>query len=300
MFTWDLNPVLLHAGPLEIRYYGVFFALALGLAYSLGRKMVEQKKLSVALFDELALYLIIGLVAGARFGHILFYELDYYLANPTQIIKVWQGGLSSHGATIGVILAYALFLWKNRLGRKKIHGHKEPAVKFFDFADIIVIVTCIPASLVRIGNFFNSELVGRVTNVEWGTIFARVDELPRHPSQLYEALMGAVIFVILYLLWTRKYGWPWEKTVADKRSIIGKKTWLANLLTHLLTPKLFVGLFFVLYFAGRFCVEFFKDFPLHEGFFNLTTGQILSLPFLILGIAMLASFIKYSEIHRRR
>ncbi len=258
---WNIDPVLLNVGPLEIRYYGVFFALGLFLAYSLARFMVTLKRsesasknLSLETMDSLAVYLIVGLIVGARLGHIIFYELDYYLANPLQILKVWEGGLASHGAAIGLLIAYGLFLWR----------HKK--VRFFDYADLIVVVAAIPVSLIRLGNFFNSELVGRVTDVPWAVTFTRVDDLARHPSQLYEFGMGAVLFAILLPLWLKKY-----KT--------GK-------------PGFFFGLFFMLYFAMRFTVEFFKDFPLHEGFLNLTTGQMLSLPFFALGVFVLtrASF----------
>lgn len=248
---WNIDPVLLDLGPLEIRYYGVFFALALFLAYSLGRKIVTQKHLSLENFDKLTVYLVLGLIIGARFGHIIFYELDFYLAHPLQVIKVWKGGLSSHGATIGVIVSYLLFLWMNR----------KKGVRFFDFADLIVVIASIPASLVRLGNFFNSELVGRPTDAPWSVVFSRVDNIARHPSQIYEFLMGAVIFLTIFTIWQRK---------CDS-----------------VKPGFFVGLFMILYFGGRFMVEFFKDFPLHEGLFNLTTGQILSLPFFVAGLLLL-------------
>jgi prolipoprotein diacylglyceryl transferase len=266
MFIWNLNPILIDLGPLEIRYYGVFFALALSLAYYIGRDMVHRKGLSAETFDSLTIYLIVGLILGARAGHIIFYELTYYAANPWQILKIWQGGLSSHGATIGVITAYAIFLWRHRKSR------------FFDFADIIVIVTCIPAAFVRLGNFCNSELVGRPTpdGLPWATVFQHVDSVPRHPSQIYEFLMAAVIFAILYPLWRKKHG--------HGRSQI--------------PSRVFAGLFLVLYFSARFSVEFFKDFPLHAGFFNLTTGQILSLPF-IAGGALILLFTKYTSIKHK-
>jgi len=246
---WNIDPVLLNLGPVQIRYYGVFFALALFLAYSLAQFMVKKRKLSLETFDKLAVYLVIGLIVGARLGHILFYELDYYLSNPLQVFKVWEGGLASHGATIGLLLAYGLFLWRH----KKIH--------FFDYADIIVVVAAIPVSLIRLGNFFNSELYGRVTDVPWAVTFTRVDDLARHPSQLYEFGMGAILFAILLPLWLKKY-----KTAQ---------------------PGFFFGLFFMLYFALRFTVEFFKDFPLHENFLNLTTGQMLSVPFFLFGLIVL-------------
>lgn len=248
MIHWNIDPVLLDLGPLEIRYYGVFFALGLFLAYHLARWMSQKKNLSVETLDKLVVYLIIGLIAGARFGHILFYELDYYLAHPVQILKVWEGGLASHGAAIGLLIAYGLFLWRNK-------------VKPFDYADIIVVAGTLPVSLIRLGNFFNSELVGRPTNVPWAVVFDRVDELSRHPSQLYEFGYGMVLFAILFPLWIKKY--------------------------NTAKPGFFFGLFFTLYFAMRFTVEFFKDFPLHESFFNLTTGQMLSLPFFGIGVFFL-------------
>lgn len=256
--VWNIDPVLFTLGPLEIRYYGVFFALALFAAYSLARFLVQKRGLSLENLDSLTVYLVLGLIIGARLGHILFYELDYYLSNPVQILKVWEGGLASHGAAIGTLIAYGLFLWRHK------------GVKFFDYADLIVVVACIPVSLVRLGNFFNSELLGRETDVPWAVVFERVDSVARHPSQLYEFGMGLILFAILLPLWLKTY-----KTAK---------------------PGFFFGLFFTLYFAMRFTVEFFKDFPLHENFFSLTTGQMLSLPFFILGVSILT----YSGFARRK
>lgn len=247
---WNIDPVLLHVGPLEIRYYGVLFATALLLAYELARRLCRERHLSLELLDSLAVYLVIGLIVGARLGHIVFYDLSYYLAHPVEILAVWKGGLASHGAAIGLLIAYGLFLWRH------------PKIKFFDFADPIVVVACIPVSFIRLGNFFNSELYGRATQVPWAVTFSRVDEIARHPSQLYEFGMGMVLFAIMLALWHSRH-----------------KTAKAGF---------FFGVFFTLYFAMRFAVEFFKDFPLHEGFFNLTTGQILSLPFFLLGAIVFA------------
>lgn len=249
MLTWNIDPVLLHIGSLEIRYYGVFFALSLYCAYMLARKMVTEKNLSVDTFDNLAVYLIIGLIVGARLGHIFFYEPNYYLSNPVEILKVWKGGLASHGAAIGTLLAYGFFLMKHK------------TVKVFDYADIVAVVACFPIAFIRLGNFFNSEIYGRVTDVPWAVTFARIDDLPRHPSQIYEFLMGVLLFAILYSLWTATH----------KRR----------------KPGFFLGLLFALYFSMRFVVEFFKEYPLHENFFSLTTGQILSLPFILFGVLIL-------------
>lgn len=249
MYTWNIDPVLLNLGPIEIRYYGVLFALGLLGAYSVGRQLSKKKKYSLELLDTLGVYLIIGLVLGARFGHIVFYELDYYLANPELILQIWKGGLASHGAAIGVLLAYGFFLWRNK------------KVKFFDYADVLAVGAAIPTATIRLGNFFNSEIVGRPTNSDWGVVFSRVDDVLRHPSQLYEFGMGTILFLIMLFAWKK--------------------------LNKTRKPGFFFGLFFVIYFAMRFTVEFFKEYPLHEGFFNLTTGQMLSLPFFLIGVGTL-------------
>ncbi len=240
---WNIDPVLLNLGPLEIRYYGILFALGLLGAYTVSRYMCRKKNISLDLLDTLGVYLIIGLVVGARFGHIVFYELDYYMANPELILQVWKGGLASHGAAIGVLIAYAIFLWR----------HKN--IKFFDFADIVVIGAAIPAASIRIGNFFNSEIVGRPTNGEWGVVFQRVDNVLRHPSQLYEFGMATILFIVLFIMWQK--------------------------LNNKVKPGFFFSLFFMAYFTLRFIVEFFKEYPLYNG---LTTGQWLSIPFFLIGL----------------
>lgn len=246
---WNIDPVLLPLGPLQIRYYGVLFALGLFLAYTVIRRLCHVKKLSLEHFDDLVFYLVIGLVVGARLGHIVFYELDYYLAHPWEILAVWHGGLASHGATIGLLVAFGLFLWRH------------PKVRFFDYADLIVVGAGLPIACIRLGNFFNSELVGRPTELPWGVIFERVDLVTRHPSQLYESAIGLLLFVTMFALW--------KKFQASAR------------------PGFFVGIFFMLYFASRFLVEFVKDFPLHENALSLTTGQLLSVPFFLLGLGLL-------------
>ena len=164
---------------------------------------------------------------------------------PRSNLKVWEGGLP---ATVRQLTSYC---------PRFSSGDKK---KLF-FEHILVVVTTIPVSLIRLGNFFNSELVGRQTDGPWGVVFSRVDDLTRHPSQLYEFGMGSLLFAIIFPLWLKKH-----KTAK---------------------PGFFFGLFFTLYFALRFTVEFFKDFPLHESFFSLTTGQMLSLPFFILGLVFL-------------
>lgn len=250
MFVWDIDPVLVDFGSLEIRYYGILFSLSLFLAYLLARHMASKRGLSLVLLDSLVIYLVLGVIIGTRLGHILFYRLDYFLAHPVDIFKVWEGGLSSHGGAIGTLVAYLLFTWRHR---------KE--VGLFDYGDIIVIVACIPTALIRLGNFMNSEIVGRPSDLPWAVVFPRYDEIARHPSQLYEFGIGLLLLAILYPLWRAKY--------------------------RTASPGFFFGLFFMLYFAARFFVEFFKEYPLHENFLNLTTGQILSVPFFVFGLVIL-------------
>ena len=245
---WNINPVLFELGPFEIRYYGIFFALSLVLAYSLGRKMCRIKKLNLEDFDQLVFYLVVGAILGARFGHILFYNLSYYIESPLSILKIWEGGLSSHGGGLGLLLAYFLFL----KFKKKI--------KFSDHGDILSVLMAFPIIFVRLGNFFNSEILGRTSDLPWAIEFSRIDNISRHPTQLYEALIGLILLATLYPLWKKNW-----------------KSWSA---------QKFVGIFFTLYFGLRFLSEFTKDLAIQEGLLNLTTGQLLSVPFVLTGVWM--------------
>lgn len=210
---------------------------------------MQTKKLSHELLDELFLYLIFGIVIGARLGHIVFYELDFYLSNPLQILKVWEGGLSSHGGAIGTFIAYLIFLWKNK---------KE--VRFWDYLDPIAIAATMPIAFVRMGNFFNSEIVGRPTDLPWGVEFSRYDTIIRHPSQLYEFTIGIFLFIVLFFIWQK-----FRKSLPE---------------------GFFLGLLLTSYFLLRFLVEFVKEYPLHENLLNLTTGQLLSIPGVLMGITL--------------
>ena len=250
MLTWNIDPVLFEFGPFEIRYYGIIFALALLLAYFLLRHICTQKKLSIELLDEGFLFAVLGLIIGARFGHIVFYNLDYYLSNPLQIIKVWEGGLSSHGAAIGAFIAYLIFLWKNKKSHKSL--------KFFSYLDPMAVAATIPIGLVRLGNFFNSEIVGRPSDLPWAVTFPRVDDIARHPSQIYEFLIGLFLFLVFFSFHKKKQ-----------------------------KPGFFFGLLLTLYFPLRFLVEFFKEYPSYDWAFNLTTGQLLSIPFFLIGLTLL-------------
>lgn len=242
MFTHNISPVILDLGPFEIRYYGLLFAIGALLYYLVTRRIFKREKFPLADFDDLVIYLFVGLVVGARLGHVFFYNASYYLSEPLQILKVWQGGLSSHGAAIGVFLAYLLFCYFRK-------------VKFAKYADPLVIAMPLIAGFVRLGNFFNSEIVGRQTDAPWGVVFAqRGEDFARHPVQLYEGGLLWAIFALMICLYMKK-----------KRG-----------------SYFFMFLFMGLYFGGRFCLEFFKEYQVFEN--GLTMGQWLSLGPVLLAV----------------
>lgn len=190
----NIDPVIFKIGPLALRWYGLMYLLGFVASYLLVRFQLQKKKKFQNLdIDGLYLYLIIGLILGARLGYILFYNLGYYLQNPSQIISLWEGGMSFHGGLIGTITAGWIFT--------RVHK-----IKFFELADIVIITAPIGLGLGRLGNFINGELYGRVTTVPWGMVFPSGGPLPRHPSQLYEFFLeGVVLFSILWFLKNKNF-----------------------------------------------------------------------------------------------
>lgn len=235
----DISPELVNLGALSIRWYGLLFSAGIVLNYLLVRWIFKREKYPLHDLESVATYLFFGLVIGARLGEVLFYEPGYYFRNPAEIIKIWHGGLSSHGASIGLFFSYLLWI--------KIHK-----VTFTRYVDAIILGMPVTAAFVRVGNFFNSEIVGTPTGGRWGVVFKRLGEdFPRHPAQLYEAVLSIVIFVILFLLYKRYY----------------RKT----------PPLFFMFLYFILYFGGRFVLEFWKDLHVLPEWFPLSMGQVLSI-----------------------
>lgn len=239
VFINNLDPVLFSLGPVSVRWYGLLFAIGIFLNYMLLQWVFKREKISVDKLDSVVIYLFFGLLLGARFGHILFYDAAYYFNNPVEIFKIWNGGLASHGAAIGVLIAY--FIWT------KVHK-----VKFSKYTDLLVLGMPITAGFVRIGNFFNSEIIGRATDGTWGVIFKRLNEdFPRHPSQFYESGLSFAIFGILF--------WVYLK--------YNKKT----------PPMFIMFLYVLLYFSTRFIVEFWKERHVLPTDFPLSMGQLLSI-----------------------
>lgn len=246
MFTNNIDPTILSFGPITIRWYGLFLAIGVTLSIWVLIKLAKKNNLSVNTILDLCIWLVIGGLIGARLGYIIFYQLNYYLSHPTEIFFINHGGLSSHGLTLGLIITFFLFV---RL--KKI--------PFRDYIDILIIPIPLLATFIRLGNFFNSEIVGRATSLPWGVYFPRFEAEPilRHLVQLYEAIFSLSLFFILYFLF---------KKLSNK------------------TPKLFFfHLFLLTYFSGRFLLEFTKEFQV--GWENsLTAGQWLSIPFIFWGL----------------
>ena len=255
---WDPSPELFRIGAIAVRWYGLFFALSFVLGYYLFLKFFKKEQVPVEELDLLTMYMVVGTIVGARLGHCFFYEPQYFLSHPVEILYIWKGGLASHGAAIGILLALWFF-------SKKV---QRP---FLWVVDRIVIVVALAGACIRLGNLMNSEIYGNATNLPWGMIFSlRGETLPKHPTQIYEALWCLVIFTLLYLMYQRKRG----KTV---------------------NGSLF-SLFLILLFTFRFFVEFIKEpQEAFEATMALNMGQILSIPFVFAGILLL-TYVAYHPV----
>jgi phosphatidylglycerol:prolipoprotein diacylglycerol transferase len=184
----SINPTIVKLGPIQIRWYGVMYILGFTISYLLVKYQIRKKRLDIdtAVINDLFLYLIIGLIVGARIGYVLFYNLAFYFSHPLKLLAVWEGGMSFHGGLIGIVLFGIIFVRKRR-------------IDFWQLADLVAVTAPIGLGLGRLGNFINAELYGRVTSVPWGMVFPAGGNLPRHPSQLYEFFLeGVLLFAILW------------------------------------------------------------------------------------------------------
>ncbi len=253
-FVWDVSPVALSFGPLHVYWYGILFATAIlsGLEFMKWAFKLEHKDESV--IEPLFLYTVVGIVVGARLGHCFFYEPDFYLAHPMKIFAVWEGGLASHGGGLGAIIALYI-------------GTRKYKFDFLWLIDRLVIPTALFGFFVRMGNFMNSEIVGIPTQSSWGIIFSRIDDLPRHPTQLYEAFAYLFIFFLLFWIY---------KTKREKIKV-----------------GFIFGLFLTLVFSARFAIEFVKTKQAdYTADMVLSAGQMLSIPFLVVGIGFMVWSMK--------
>jgi phosphatidylglycerol---prolipoprotein diacylglyceryl transferase len=183
-----IDPVIVQIGPLAVRWYGMMYLLGFGSARFLVGSRVKASRVSVTTdeIDSLFVYLILGLVLGARLGYVVFYDLSASIKNPIEIFSIWHGGMSFHGGLIGSIIAGMIFTRKYKKN-------------FWELSDLVIVTAPIGLGLGRLGNFINGELYGRVTSMPWGMVFPGGGPLPRHPSQIYEFILeGVVLFLILW------------------------------------------------------------------------------------------------------
>lgn len=253
--TWNINPEIFHVGNLGIRWYGLLFAASFFFGYIIMGKFFKTENIPEEVLDRLTLYMALGTIIGARLGHCLFYQPGYYLNKPVEIIKIWHGGLASHGAAIGILIALYMFAKKS----------KKP---YLWILDRIVVVVALAGFFIRTGNLMNSEICGVETDLPWGFIFVRRDELiPKHPTQIYEALAYLSIFVLLFFIYKRNKG--------------------------VFRKGLLFSLFLILVFTFRFFVEFIKnDQVAFESGMTLNMGQWLSIPFVLFGVILLFFTLK--------
>ena len=259
---WDPNLFAFHIGSFGIRWYSLCWGIGLALAYILVRRLYKEQKIKDEYFDPLLLYCFVGILAGARLGHCLFYHPEYFLSSWEHAVEMivpmhhmadgsWKyvgyEGLASHGGTIGLIIALYLY-------------YRRTHLNLWIVLDNIAIATPITACFIRLGNLMNSEIIGKVTDVPWAFIFEKVDKVPRHPGQLYEAIAYAVFFFVGWYLYRHK--------------------------PQKVGTGFFFGLCLTLIFTFRFFVEYTKDIQVdfESGMF-LNMGQLLSIPFVIIGIA---------------
>jgi phosphatidylglycerol:prolipoprotein diacylglycerol transferase len=246
---WDIDPVLLSIGPLTIHWYGALFAVAIMSGLQVMKSVYQTENKPLEALDNLLMYAVVGIIIGARLGHCFFYDPQYYFANPLKILAIWEGGLASHGGGLGLIIAAGVYARKNQ-------------ESYLWLLDRLAICTALFGVFVRSANFVNSEILGVASDAPWAIIFARIDNVPRHPAQLYEAIAYLLIFIVLFFVYKKSK----EKTPQGS----------------------LLGLFLILTFTARFLIESVKvKQAAYDSILTLNTGQMLSIPFFIVGVALL-------------
>jgi len=267
--NWNIDPEIINLFGISLRYYGVLFVSGLVLCVYILTWIFKTEDIPLANLDKLTIYGIIGILVGARLGHCLFYEPSYYLSHPLEMILpisfppeggikfIGYQGLASHGGVLGLLIA--LYFYSRKTKQSMI-----------DIIDLIAVVAGLGFGFIRLGNFMNSEIIGIPTIQPWGVIFERVDNVPRHPAQLYEAIFYFTIFAIMMILYKK--------------------------LRYRLKNGFFFGLATVLFVTARFIIEFVKENQVgFEDAMTLNMGQLLSIPFIILGIGFIIYGLKKTK-----
>ena len=256
-FVWNVNPNILEFGSIQLRWYGLLFVGSFFLGLMILQWIYKREGRDPAVLDNLLIYIMVGTVVGSRLVHCFFYEPDYYLSHPFEILAVWKGGLASHGGLAGVLIALYVFT-------------KRYNESYTWLLSRLAIPGTLTAAFVRFGNFFNSEILGKPSELPWAIIFQRVDMIPRHPVQLYEAFAYLIILALLITVYLK--------------------------VTPAFATKILPGILAVTLFSARFFIEYTKtrqaayttDLP-------FSTGQILSIPYIIVGIIWIVWAIKTSK-----
>jgi phosphatidylglycerol---prolipoprotein diacylglyceryl transferase len=247
---WNVSPEIISFGGFGLRWYSLLFLAGFLIGYKITFQIFKKEKINLSYVEPLFTYMFLGTLLGARLGHILFYEPEVFIEEPLRVLKVWEGGLASHGGVIGIVISLYIFS-----RRYKIPG-------YLWLLDRLAIPSALAAALIRVGNFFNSEILGRPTDVPWAITFAKIDDVPRHPAQLYEAICYFVVFGLLVFFYKK----------ANFRKAHG----------------FFMGLLLVMIFGFRFFVEFLKEHQVDfEKSLPLDMGQLLSIPFVLVGIFLI-------------
>ncbi len=260
VINWDIQPEIFKIGSFGLRYYALCWLAAFAISYVLMLKVFKKEGKTQEQLDQLSIYIFLGTLIGARLGHCLFYEFDYYKDHILEIFLPFRwdangnfqmtgfAGLASHGAAVGILTSIYLFSRKTK-------------INFMWVADRLVLVVPIAGAFVRLGNFFNSEMIGPPTDLPWGVVFKQHDNIPRHPGQLYEALAYILIFVVMWYLYNKK---------STRKS------------------GFLFGIFLVLLFGARFVLEYFKiDQEAFEQNMLFNMGQLLSIPFILVGFYLI-------------
>ena len=268
--VWNPDLEAFRLGPLAVRWYGLMWIIGLALAYFVVKKLYKEQKIKDEYFDPLFIYCFFGILIGARLGHCIFYEPDYFLTSGKGLVEmilpirfmpdgdfklIGYAGLASHGGTLGLMIALWLYVRKTKLS-------------IWTVLDNIAIATGTTACFIRLGNLMNSEIIGKVTDVPWAFIFEHVDKVPRHPGQLYEAIAYAILFCIMWTIYKRSHQHPTSNTQHPQ---VGTGWYFGFCLTYI--------------FTFRFFIEYTKEIQeAFEASLPIDMGQILSIPFIILGV----------------
>ena len=272
--TWTFDPTMFSIGSKEFRWYMLSFLIGFVIGYKIVEQMWKRENLDMKWLDPLLWYTFLGTLIGARLGHCLFYDPDYYLAHPIEILKAWNGGLASHGGTLGIIIAIYFY-------SKKV-SHKNMLWTF----DKLVVPTGLVAALIRIGNILNHEIYGHPTDLPWGFRFITnihewqqgappIFTVPCHPTAIYEAICYLITFALCMWLYFKKDAWKKE--------------------------GLIFGIFLICIFTARFFIEFLKNIQEpFEASMPLNMGQILSIPFVLAGLFFVIRAIKINKSNKNK